>query len=1236
MHGSYANNNSCGIWTRYIYDGSGALVEVTSSDAGPCSAPLLVEEAEVFDATKDPETVHSISGMLRAREDGMPVIGATVSSDRGPSATTGNQGEYSLDLGSEARHRITVSHPMYYSVNTEIDLGSSQKRIFNGTMRRRKETDNPVVTGVQSSAGSVFFEGLSAQNTYTVSVDWQTSTPKELLITRNGNSEVLAVNAGSASVSYTMDTMFNTGTSTSANTLSFQALDAVGFRSNVETLHPRIVSVPPWLQSLGQFAQAVHAGNVYSYKLTATWPQQPLDLQLSPETLGNLGWNAWSLVPLVGGQPFGLRSTQAVVEGELKTDGTGGVYFGGQTGFAAAGQSITGKVGGKGTFDIPANRGLEWAKGALLLSLEGQIEKEVGPVELIPALGNAVNWPVVGGPLRWFNSTATFKGTILSGFDLELDLIARDALSFSRSEGAIRSGISIALESGLSKNLKLGFSGGGEIKAVFHVPAVPEVVKSVSAEIYARLTVNVFMFSSDFTASHTFEYPRSGGNMAAEPLVLSTVNGFRPIDTTFARSVSYFSVNNSRGMLPAFIGDSGTVAEAVSAFASPVGASSSTGQLVAAVFIDTAKPALQSAEIQLLSFSTPASVTTLRLTDDTQADMEPTIVVSGSTSLLAWSRVKEPLFSEDGTLEEMAAAMEIVLQQVDNGTIQGQQLLLTDNAWMDHSPQLIEADNGIRFLFWQSNSANLLLGTEAHPTRVHYLNASIQPSATAVETIPYNFIHCPQLRYALDQQRNPLVLFEKDQDGDPSTRDDRSLLLLRKITGTWQSPQTISEAGTSFGAFTAVGMGQNPTLLWVAEDGLHLYPVEQPDAHQLLPLPGDVAVTSLQISPTSASGILIVATQPVHHTKGSSVFMYGYDLAQKTWAGPAELTFEGEIISDISLSSSFRGWIDILYLAYPQANLEALPDLRAKKWSFEPRLAIVQPSITAEVDQASRELVITGEVFNRDFTSATDYFVRVYPSQHGVPNPRPFASVALDPLAGSGKQTFELRLTTDNPASYGKLILAATPNHSDRLSGIPDNLQAVLPGRQVPWDIDLLATRMEHLSSTRTALTTVLMNNGPENASAISVALVADGKELQRRSVAGIYAGKQNDLAFEFSPAEDLLHPVALMEVVVDPDNLAIDTHPLNNRRAFRVVHPGLWGKAAFDAGRADVNGFGSFAVFNNGLGHRTDTGWVYPVGHDWSDVYFYDYQRGQWWWSSHTIYPWRYYPAENVWRHEE
>lgn len=1232
-HGSYANGQECGSWTYYRYDSGGNLLSVATNEKGPCETLLTTEEEDTFDPREEPENIRIITGLFRSREDGMPIANVTLSSDRGPATTTGSNGEFSLNLGQSIHHLITASHPDYYSVSASVDVSQSQKRIFNGTMRRKLATDNPIITAVTSSGGNVFFEGLSGQNTFTISIDWQTATPKELLIQRNGQSTQLPATAANTTVSYSMDLDFRAGIAENSNSLSFQAVDALGFRSNVETLHPRIIPIPTWLQSLGQMTEGAGTGNIRRYTLSASWPQHPLELQLSPDTMGSLGWQAWSLVPLVGGENFGLRATQAVMEGELKTDGTGGLFFGGQTGFVAAGQSIGGKIGGRGFFDTPANRGLTWTKGSLLLSLEGQIEKEVGPVELIPALANAVNWPVVGGALRWFNATATFKGTITSGFDMELGLTAQEALRFGHSLGAIHAGIALDLDSEPNKNLKLGFGGGGEIKAVFHVPADTETIQSVSADIHARLTVGVFMFTGDFSASHTFEYPGSGGRMAAEPMVWSHFSGFQPVDTRFARSQAYFAIAPTHDLSPASQTPTGTIAQDVGLFAAPVGTSNAFGNHVAAVFVDAALPALQGAEIHLLSFTDSGHVQSLSVTEDTHADFEPTIASSGLNTLLAWSRVKDPHFPEDGDLLAMAAAMEIAFQKAYGSSLSGERVLLSDNTWLDHSPRLVSAPTGAPFLFWQSNQGNLLIGNAQFPTEVHFVDTAGDVSPAAVQTVPYAFVNCPDLRFALDGQRQPVIAFEHDADGDPATSSDRRLLILRKQANHWLQPVHVAAAGSDFTAFNLIQTTGTLALVWANDAGLHIHPIDNPDAYQVLPLPDGVPVTTLDAFDTAAAGYRLIATQAVNTPSGSQLFLYAYHPASDSWRGPLALPFPDENVQSVTFSASASYPITLTYLSIPTENSLASPDLRYHTMAFESRLSPVTDSLSSEYEADRDAWVITGSVRNDGLEIAENPTVRIYKQALPRDSITPLTSVALQPLVSGASQSFRLELPADDPANYGKLKIAVAPAHVTQLDFIPLYGQADLQRFHVPWDINVLATQLEQLSSTRASLIASLRNEGPHNATQLNVAMLIDGKEWQRRSLNGVYPGKQYDVGFDFSPLDDLWHPVAWIEVRVDPDSRTLDGNPLNDSKALRMAHPGLWGQAAIDAGAANVPSFGKFAVDANGIGYQPDCSWIYPVGRSWDDVYFYDYQRKAWWWSSRQIYPWRYYPAEQIWR---
>jgi hypothetical protein len=240
--------------------------------------------------------------------------------------------------------------------------------------------------------------------------------------------------ASGASQSFDMGSDFIGSVFPEGNTLKITAINKAGDQSASEILHPIVLPIPAWAVSLGTpFGTIKYEGGVVEYTDKADIPKEPLEIQINERTLGSTLWQAWSLFPLIGGRNFGIPPTQAFYELKAKSDGSGSATGGGKMGFEAAGQSIKGTLAGKGEIQYEQGKGLSWKGASLIMGVEGEIKKEVGPVTLIPALEGAVNLPFVGGAIAWFNNKAKIEGNIKTGANVALQVISEEAkLGFNK------------------------------------------------------------------------------------------------------------------------------------------------------------------------------------------------------------------------------------------------------------------------------------------------------------------------------------------------------------------------------------------------------------------------------------------------------------------------------------------------------------------------------------------------------------------------------------------------------------------------------------------------------------------------------------------------------------------------------------------------------------------------------------------------------------------------------------
>ncbi len=951
--GDYGNDQKCGTW-QYYWSTTGNLKNTDFLGACHYSPP------PGGTPPPPPGTTYSISGHVFDKATKSPVAGALVQAGSAE-ASTDAQGTFSLSLESGGAVILNCVASGYYDFTKTVNLDDAQIVTTDIDMKAKAPGAKPAVTNVDATGGIFFIAGLSANNAYRVSVDWQDDAPGTVVFEVNGTAHEVTADASGASRTFDMGTVFTPSLSPTGNTLKITAVNYSGVSSDPEVINPIVIPLPGWSVSFPEGFEIKTDGSHLVYKLSANWPEEPIEVLISEGYLGSTVWQLWGLVPYIGGREFGIPNTQSFFEIEAKTDGTGSIAAGGTSGFKAAGGEITIKLGGKGNLKYEPNTGLEWKETSLILGLSGEIEKEVGPVTLIPALEGAVNLPLIGGAIGWFNDRAKIKGTLSSGSEMALEIMsATGEIGFNKADVETSLGMTLGMGIEIIDDVEADVTGGGTGKVFWQVPANPDYFKKLETELSGTVTFTLWDYAWSTGYTHPYTYPETTGQAIRLPMATPEL---RPVSRDFASRAPYNRLVSQTPRTPmsdggAGVGEDTKVIENVYPHSQPVVAEHDGDAAIAYVHLDAEKPDHQATEIMVTfydgasqTFSTPLSIE-----DDTRAEFAPTIAYDTAGKVVCvWQRVKDAQFISD-QITDLAAKLEIVYAVYDpsaQAPAWTEPVALTDNDFLDNRPVLKRGDDGSLLLVWFSNAGNQLIGSAEHPTQMHYAfwNEADFDTATAV---PFTFEHCFNFSLAYNGTEATLA-FTKDMDGvlfppegsTAATTDDEEVFTTTYNGASWESPTRVTEDAVPDTGPQVVYAGGAAELIWLRGNALVRRQAAAPLAVETIRdevISGNFLDFRLYADPADH---LVLLWQEVDDT-GVDIFYAVYDTDNAVWSENLRLTDDPQMERDFRGVFDDSGMLHLVFNKKDDAADPAVTDLHHLTYRLAMDLSVVAGSLAVD------------------------------------------------------------------------------------------------------------------------------------------------------------------------------------------------------------------------------------------------------------------------------------------------
>lgn len=682
----------------------------------------------------------------------------------------------------------------------------------------------PVVTEVRSCfTGPYYLAGVWAPNRYDAFVDWRNLRPAHVDFTLNGRTSAEGYVQNPTSHVYNMGVDLRYGLLGVRNELGITAVAAQGQTSPAQMLYPVGVARPPWLFVVPVALNPACRGGTLAFGVHVAYPEPPFT--------GKVTLPQW--IPAVGGHPFGLRDTQASLELEGRSDGTGALAVAGETGFTAAGQELAGELHGGGAFRIVEGNGLQVTDASLGLDVSGELKGETSLLDLICKaftagacpLKEAEKLPIVGGVIAWLNDKARVELTVSPAVGVDANFESTpDGWRWKGLTGDISIEMMLSMILDVMKDaLSATVYGGGEPSMTLQAPPDPSYLQELAFKLFGGVKWTIWRFSEEYEVSYTWNYQPGGPEMAAsaeQATVWGRASGWHVLPRDYAAVPERYA---------AFGGDS--PAAAAWTVSAPGGAPTSELLLASNVFPeshpalaagpkllllwvhdDTAKPIMQGEEIRYTTFSNGAWTTPGSVTDDRQQDFQPQVAYDLNGKAVAiWQRNRQIQTDQAQPDAAYANAFELAYS-----TWAGQgwtaPAYLTNDAALDHAAVLARGQDGRLLLVWRRNAGGALVAAPGNPDALLWsvwdgaawsAGADLPPVSGAVLN----------MAAARKDGRNMAVVYLIDRDGDLTSTGDRELALTQFDGTAWNAPRPLTFDGQS---------DSHPSLFYDPNGGLRL------------------------------------------------------------------------------------------------------------------------------------------------------------------------------------------------------------------------------------------------------------------------------------------------------------------------------------------------------------------------------------------------------------------------------
>ena len=851
----------------------------------------------------------------------------------------------------------------------------------------------PSVTGIEGCfQGSFYPKGLSFKNRYRAKVDWKNDWPNIVKFQLNSDDEMMGTPYPKSTDFYHDQTEkgLKYGTLYELNTLKAVAINGSNLPSKPYELSIIGINAPSWGGTLpftipvkikpGVAPECLDQwGAVLRFQWEKKIPQKPFDFKVKPP----------EMFPFIGGKEFSLKDSQGKLVLEGGTDGNGKADVSGQGTFTIADQQATGKIFGKGDFNVdPKQLQFQIPEASFGFDVGMSFSKEWGLASLVPALEAAENWPVIGNAIKWLNKKAKIIGQLSPSVNIAFNFELKPMESFKFKEfnagGGLKGLITLAL--GVMKELTAEAFGGLDGLLQFQFPPQPEFLKEIAVKVLGGVKAKAFGFEYDFQSSHEWKFTPGTQNSQAVlsqsssgEVITQTVStgGWRPILRNYAVRPEGYAIfrANERNLLLS-TGTVGTEERPIVLNVFPEShpdlAAQGGNPILVWVHDDTSKDLMQGKEIYYTVYDN--STSTWRdqagITNDTLLDFAPQVAYDENGNAVAvWLRNKNEQSLATQFNQAYTNDFEIAYAVWD-GNSWGETAYLTNNQYFDHGAVLARGNDGQLVLVWRQNRDGELLGSSDHPDTFYWAvwNGSAWSAPQVLLDNVYDIMELDVARY---DENNMIVVYSADTDGDFSTNEDLRLHFLSWDGSAWTGPTPLLDEGGRDSnptvMYDAVG---NPRFLWLREGTLYTlldefggeFPVVGVinDDDDVWPLYESTAVLDYEAAQDDAGNMIFVWQE--YSEAGLDVFYSVYHREFTSFSRPKQLTNDGPAEKFMALDFAQSGVLLMAYgkdqwstttvtindLDIPNVAQFERSDLYVLRHTFAPDLAVTASDIQTD------------------------------------------------------------------------------------------------------------------------------------------------------------------------------------------------------------------------------------------------------------------------------------------------
>ncbi len=714
------------------------------------------------------------------------------------------------------------------------------------------------------------------------------------------------------------------------------SLGGVEITSLETALQPIVFPFPGWVQWVIQNIPGSDASfettlksPVVEYVYDFKYPEPPFEADWTPP-----GW-----VPFLGGQPIGIRETQAEAAALGRSNGSGQVGLSGQTGMEFGALTARGLLSGQGDVKFKCGESLDLTHARLNLDVSAEYKKEMGLAELVPGLRAAESWPVIGRIIRWVNGIAKISGAFGPGVNVQTVFEEQTGeLKFVEGTGQARLATRVTLATEVCEDLSAEVYGGGTPYVTVQAPAAPSYLKDVGIDLDYGATFTAWHFEAAYERAINCAYPpgacveKATGDESGTGITSTlALSAWHLIPRDYAGAAYARPVLHPAALLRATTTAATTLVTNIYPRPEPALALTGTERLLVYVQDDLAKPHGRGTELYALRYNGGWLAPT-PLTNDAQPDFAPTLAYAGNRGLLLWERSTLPTGITPTLSITFAQSLEIA-GSVWNGSAWSAPVTLTTNSLMDHAPRLAIGGGGAALALWQTNDGTDILGTPAHPLTLTYAlwNGTAWNAPAPALAGLYDVL---DVDVALNSAALGTLVYVRDMDGLLSTTTDSELFYSTFNGVTWSVPTQVTSDTV---ADTTPAVAYDPAgvrhLLWLRGGQLvELRGSWDPtQAQVVLPAATEGGLLGFRLS-RAADGNLALSWQAVNGTDSDLTYSL-YDGADGRWSAARPLL--NDLAVEAAHSPAF-GDDGNFYLAYQQTALT----LVTKTVTMSPTLTI--------------------------------------------------------------------------------------------------------------------------------------------------------------------------------------------------------------------------------------------------------------------------------------------------------